>query len=98
MYVFIYMYLVIGRCLDSTTLEWSDIHCTNPHRSPMKKNACGMVSFKDGGHDYLFICGGAGMLCSANEPDAIYIPYKENPDYGWTNEAHVFDLSSGSNR
>lgn len=61
----------------------------------MKKNACGMVSFKDEGQDYLFVCGGAGMLCSANEPEAIYVPFKENPDYGWTNEAHIFDLSTG---
>ena len=60
----------------------------------MKKNACGMVGFKDGGRDYLFVCGGAGMLCSANDPEATYIPWKENPNFGWTNETHVFELDT----
>ncbi len=79
------------------TMEWKDVPSSNPYKSPMKKNACGMVSFKDDGQDYLFVCGGAGMLCSANVPDAIYIPWKENPDFGWTNESHIFELSTGNN-
>ena len=90
-------YIVIkSRCLETASLEWKDVPCTNPQRSPMKKNACGMVAFKDGVDDYLFICGGAGMMCSANEPEAIYIPWKENPDYGWTNEMHAFSLKTGN--
>ena len=77
-------------------MEWKDIPSKNPNKSPMKKNACGMVSFKDGGQNYMFIYGGAGMLCSANEPEAIYIPWKENPNFGWTNESHIFELSTGN--
>ena len=90
--------LSLYRCLDATTMTWKDITCTNPQRSPMKKNACGMVPFKDNGEDYLFVFGGAGLLCSANQPEATYIPWKEDPNYGWTNEMHVYDLKTGMNK
>lgn len=62
----------------------------------MKKNACGMISFHEESNDFLFVFGGAGMLCSANQPEAIYIPWKENPDFGWTNEAHIFSMKTGT--
>ena len=77
-------------CLDTTTLQWTNIPPSNPYQSPMKKSSSGMVAFRDESKDYLFVFGGVGMLCSANQSEAIYIPWKENPDNGWTNEAHIF--------
>lgn len=88
------MVYLLSRCLDTLTMKWTDLPSANPQKSPMKKNACGMVSFKDEGRDYLFVCGGIGMLASANEPEAIYIPRKDDPNYGWTNESHIFELSN----
>ena len=61
----------------------------------MKKNSCGMVSFKDGEEDLLFICNGAGLLCTAGQEESLYIPWKDNPDYGWTNEVHLFSINEG---
>lgn len=62
----------------------------------MRKNACSMVAFSQEEEDFLFVFGGAGMLCSANQPEAIYIPWNESPDYGWTNESHIFSLKTGT--
>lgn len=62
----------------------------------MKKNACGIANFSEGDKEYLFVFGGVGMLCSANQPEAIYIPWKENPDFGWTNESHLFSLDTSN--
>ena len=83
-------------CLDTATLQWKEVHVANPPKSPMRKNACGMVAFSQGEEDFLFVFGGTGMLCSANQPEAIYIPWNENPDYGWTNESHIFSLKTGT--
>ena len=81
--------------LDTLSYQWIPVKCINPTKAPMKKNACGIAAFQSEGEDYLFVFGGAGMLCTANQPEAVYIPWKENPDYGWTNEAHVFNLKTG---
>ena len=80
--------------LDTLSLEWNQVEATNPNRGPMRKNACGMVAFQDGKEDFLFIVGGSGLLCSANLPDAVYIPWRENPDFGWTNECNIFCITT----
>lgn len=79
---------------ETTTHTWTNVPIANPYQSPMKKSSSGMVAFRDEAEDYLFVFGGVGMLCSANQSEAIYIPWKENPDNGWTNESHIFSLQS----
>ena len=81
--------------LDTETMTWHDVKTANPQRAPMKKNSCGMVAFKEGEDDILFVCNGAGLLCSAAQAEALYIPWKDNPDYGWTNEMHLFSIQEG---
>lgn len=78
--------------LDTQSMTWNEVAQSNQYRAPMKKNSCGMVAFKEDGEDFLFICNGAGLLCSAGQEEAAYIPWKENPDYGWTNEQHIFSI------
>ena len=78
--------------LDTQSLTWHEVTSTNPLRAPMKKNHCGMVDFKEGEEELLFICNGAGLLCTAGQEEALYIPWKDNPDYGWTNEVHLFSI------
>ena len=61
----------------------------------MCKSRSGMFHFKINGEGYLCVFGGAGLLCSANHNEATYIPWRENPDWGWTNEVHIFALNTG---
>jgi serine/threonine protein kinase len=81
--------------LNTSLFQWRSVPSVNDHCSPMRKSSCGMVTFIDDGDlDYLFIFGGIGMLCSANQPEAIYIPCKDKPDFGWTNECNIFSLKT----
>lgn len=86
--------LSLSSYFETTTHTWTNVPIANPYQSPMKKSSSGMVAFRDEAEDYLFVFGGVGMLCSANQSEAIYIPWKENPDNGWTNESHIFSLQS----
>lgn len=63
-------------------------------KTPMKKSRCGMFHFEVDGNSYLCVFGGTGLLCSANQSQATYIPWRENPDWGWTNEIHFFELTN----
>ena len=82
-------------CLDTLTNVWRAIVPQNPAKGPMCKSRSGMVHFKIDGEDYLCVLGGTGLLCSANLTEAIYVPWRENPDWGWTNEVHFFALNNG---
>ena len=84
-------------CLDSLTNVWREVVPKNPGRTPMKKTRCGMFGFSLNSEDYLCVVGGTGLLCSANLTEATYIPWKENPDWGWTNEQHFYALRNGIN-
>ena len=82
-------------CLNICTHAWEHVGIDNARHGPMKKSRSGMVSFHEDGVDYLCVFGGTGLLCSANQTDAFYIPWKENPDWGWTNEIHIFNIFTG---
>ncbi|XP_019859167.1 PREDICTED: uncharacterized protein LOC109587365 [Amphimedon queenslandica] len=83
-------------CLDTLTNVWREVVPKNPGKTPMKKTRCGMFGFSLNSEDYLCILGGTGLLCSANLTEATYIPWKENPDWGWTNELHFYALRNGT--
>lgn len=83
--------------LNTVTMRWKEM---NPSTSsglmnaPMKKAQCGMISFRSKNKDYLFTVGGYGVLPDRHQPQASYVPKRGKPEYGWTNEAHIFDLQS----
>lgn len=85
-------------CLDTLINVWREVIPINPAMNPMKKSRCGMFHFRMEGVDYLCVVGGTGLLCSANQTDATYIPWRENPDWGWTDEHHILALNNGNGR
>lgn len=82
-------------CLDTINNVWRLVEPTNSTRGPMKKSRCGIVGFTDNNKQYLCVFGGTGHLSSASQTNATYIPWKENPNWGWTNETHIFDFETG---
>ena len=83
-------------CFNFVTNSWKEIvPQSHAKKSPMKKSRCGMFHFKNDDGNYLCVFGGTGSLNSANHPNATYIPWRDNPDWGWTNEIHFFDLRNG---
>lgn len=86
--------------LNSVTMKWKEVssHSSTGYKScsvPMKKAQCGMVAFRWRNEDFLFIFGGYGVLPDHHEPQATYIPKRGKPEYGWTNEAHIYCIQSG---
>ena len=74
--------------LSTSSLQWRVLApTTTESRGPMKKRYCGMVAFKDGEEDFLFVVGGYGSTPSSRQPGAQY----ENDR---TNEQHMFSLST----
>ena len=82
-------------CLDTTNRVWRMLEPHKISKGPMKKSRCGMVGFTENGKEYICVFGGTGLLNSANQPHATYIPWKENPNWGWTNEFHTFSFETG---
>ena len=74
--------------LSTSSLQWRMLAPTTTEgRGPMKKYYCGMMAFKDGEEDFLFVVGGMGSTPSSRQPGAKY----EN---NRTNEQHMFSLST----
>lgn len=80
--------------LNTVTMRWKEMNRSSPLVAPMKKAQCGMVAFRCNGKDYLLVTGGYGVLPPPPH-DSTYVPKRGKPEYGWTNEAHVFDFSDG---
>ena len=79
--------------LSTSSFQWRMLAPTTTEgRGPMRKGLCGMVSFKDGEEDFLFVVGGDGPTPSSHQPGAQY----EQPDAEIiiTNEQHMFSLST----
>ena len=79
--------------LDTTTLEWREIHPLNQADGPMRKSGCEIVSFLQ---DRLAVFGGYGIPTGPTQPGAMFT---KNTDYtdgrGWSNELHVFNITEG---
>ena len=65
---------------------------TSEDGAPMKKADCGMVAFKDGEEDILFVIGGSGTTPSSRQPGAQY--EKITNDIVRCSEQHMFTLST----
>ena len=85
-------------CLDSVTLEWTEIHSQTPGNQPMPKSQCGMVTYHDEtvGVTRLAVFAGFGKLITPTQPGARFIPSTLLSDgRGWTNEMHMINLTNG---
>ena len=81
-------------CLNVKTLTWSQLSPAGTAGGPMKKAACGIVHFH---HDKLAVIGGYGIPTGPTQPGSSFIKDTRFTDgRGWTNEAHVFNISQGS--
>ena len=82
--------------LNTLTMKWKNMSpSTSSNDGPMKKAQCAMVGFHWRNEDYLFIFGGYGLLPSNHQPQSTYIPKRGKPEYGWTNECHIFCIQTG---
>ena len=79
--------------LSTSFFQWSELSPnTSESRAPMKKSDCGMVAFKDGEEDILYIVAGFGPISSHRQPGAQYEAAYSNRVR--CNEHHMFSLSS----
>ena len=85
-------------CLNTATLEWTEIHSQTPGNQPMPKSACGMVTYHDEtvGVTSIAVLAGYGTPVTPIQPGSTFIPSTEFTDgRGWTNEFHLFNLTNG---
>ena len=82
--------------LDTEKMVWEEIKSEG--KIPMEKNSCGMVSFQDGGDDFLFLVGGVGKFPLSPPPQFKYSPWNGSSMCGRTNEQHIFSLQAGKRR
>ena len=76
--------------LDTTTLEWRELHPINQASRPMIKACCGMVSFFQ---NRLAVFGGYGISTGPIQPGATFVKDCFTSEIGWSNELHVFDIT-----
>ena len=77
--------------LSTSSLQWMMLSpSTSESRAPMRKIGCGMVAFRDGEEDILFVVAGSGPTPSYHQPGA---QYEAAGDVIWSNEHHMFSLS-----
>ena len=80
--------------LSTSSLQWVMLSpTTSEDGAPMKKAYCGMVAFKDGEKDILFVVGGNGTTPSSSQPGAQY-EVEAIDGYVRCNEQHMFTLST----
>ena len=85
-------------CLNSVTLEWTEIHSHTPDSQPMLKSDCGMVTYHDKavGVTCLAVFAGFGKPITPSQPGAAFIRSPAFSDErGYTNEFHLFNLTNG---
>ena len=76
--------------LITSTLQWRMLApTTSEDGAPMKKRDCGVVHFTDEDEDLLFVVGGFGLTPSSHQGGA-----QESYDHVYTNEQHIFSLST----
>ena len=78
--------------LSTSTLQWRMLApTTSKDGAPMMKSNCGVVHFTDEEEDLLFVVGGYGPTPSSHQHEA---QYKQSGCYVYTNEQHIFCLST----
>ena len=80
--------------LSTSSLHWMELSpTTSEGGAPMRKGYCGMVAFKDGEEDILYIVAGQSPTPSYRQPGAQY-EATVNTDRFVCNEQHMFSLST----
>ena len=74
-------------CLDTTTMEWRELHPANPQAAPMKKSGLAGISYGS----IIVTVGGRGELPINCHPGVEYVPRPESEGEGWTNEVVCYD-------
>ena len=62
---------------------------------PMRKIACGMMSFGRNGKNNLLVVGGLGTDPDFPQKNSQYIPSPDIPGHSYTNETHIWCASPG---
>ena len=79
--------------LNTLTHNWREMISSDINR-PMRKIACGMMSFKSNGQDNLLLLGGLGVTPAITQIGSQYIPSPTLRGYSYTNETHVTSVFS----
>ena len=79
--------------LNLEIMEWRRLEPKNREDSPMCKKNAGMVVCKD---DALCVFGGYGLDTGRHQPGATYHTDDAHPTHCWTNELHLFHISTGT--
>ena len=78
--------------LSTSSLHWVESSpTTSEGGAPMRKRSSGIVAFKDGEEDILYVLAGIGPTPSYRQPGA---QYKAAGDRVVCNEQHMFSLST----
>ena len=80
--------------LNSINNNWREVVNSTPDNVPMKKNSCGMISFKINGKYNLLVLGGFGPVPVTTHSHSQYIPYPNKPNRCITNEAHIMCVTT----
>ena len=79
--------------LDPTSLEWKKLRVLYQADGPMRKRACGMVSYNG---DRLALFGGYGISTGPTQPGSTFTENTSHTDgRGWSNELHIFNVNQG---
>ena len=83
-------------CLNSVTLEWTQVHSQTPGNQPMPKSNCGMVTYHDEavGVTSLAVFAGFGKPINPTQLGSSFVKLLSD-GRGYTNEFHLFDLTNG---
>ena len=80
--------------LSTSSLHWVELSpTTSEGGAPMRKGYCGMVTFKNGEEDILYVVAGFGPTPSYRQPGAQYEATGVS-DRVRCNEQHMFSLST----
>ena len=78
--------------LSTSSLQWMMLSpSTSESGAPMRKTNSGMVPFRDGEEDILYVVAGIGPTPSHRQPGAQYSTVS---DYLFSNEQHMFSLTT----
>ena len=77
--------------LNTLTNEWREIINGSSDNGPMRKSACGMISFNINAEDNLLVIGGFGPTPITGSQ---YIPHPNFSNHCYTNEIHTVCVNS----
>ena len=82
-------------CLNSVTLEWTQVHSQTALDQPMRKSGCGMTAYRKEDTTSLAVFAGHGIPYGPTQPGSTFVQSTKYTRWGWTNEFHLFNLTNG---